>query len=687
MASIVDNFNLYIPSQTLDAQADWVCDQEFGTGVMSIDQHDDHSDGSNVIDMSDVGGQIAIHATPMTSTNHFAQVEVFIDTLSTSDNAGGVIIRGNGDDLATLDGYMAYFTQSSSGPETLVSLARIDNGSLTTLDTTSDLDDTPYGDRDIPRTLCLTGYGDHLVATIDGVQVAEADDATYSGDRVGIYMARATSAIESQPFLDNFRAGTGATLAVLAAGGCTGNNFNTTVITPSADCGLILFVIGNPSSSATPFSSGDSASGGSLTWTKQAGADDGQLVGAGAVYTAIIGASAPGTFQVTWDGTDGSAGIIDSGVYFIVKTMNADTTTPFVGASAEPNHTGNGPDTLTLAATPVDGDAVAVASFVDAAGAVFTNWEPGFLEIDAAGAIYGGGTVGLSVSHTTAAVDATDINETTTENFSSGLVGIIVKSITPPLVEVVDYSDSDFTDTWSNGEDIDIDPGVNWQIGDTIVVIAMGENEFADFGTPVHADLTFDARVTLGATASQATLRVWTALADTVGTAEIIVAEQTGGLTSNMGIAVLVVSGVDYDSISVQSNRTESAFLVNPTEGSMVVYGMADWEAETPHTLLTGTGTPAELVDFFATGAYSGVIGTWTGATTGAANYGVSTYAGKVVSHFALVLPPPADEATIPGAIDDLDATSGNEQVILTWTAPDDGGGTISDYIIQYRVS
>lgn len=42
---------------------------------------------------------------------------------------------------------------------------------------------------------------------------------------------------------------------------------------------------------------------------------------------------------------------------------------------------------------------------------------------------------------------------------------------------------------------------------------------------------------------------------------------------------------------------------------------------------------------------------------------------------------------TAPAAIDDLAGTAGDEQVVLTWTAPDDGGDAITDYDIEYRVS
>lgn len=40
---------------------------------------------------------------------------------------------------------------------------------------------------------------------------------------------------------------------------------------------------------------------------------------------------------------------------------------------------------------------------------------------------------------------------------------------------------------------------------------------------------------------------------------------------------------------------------------------------------------------------------------------------------------------TIPDAVIDLAGTIGDQQVALTWTAPDDGGSAITDYVVQWR--
>ena len=46
--------------------------------------------------------------------------------------------------------------------------------------------------------------------------------------------------------------------------------------------------------------------------------------------------------------------------------------------------------------------------------------------------------------------------------------------------------------------------------------------------------------------------------------------------------------------------------------------------------------------------------------------------------------PPPP---TLPDPPISLSATPGDTQVVLTWTAPFDGGSAITDYIVQYRVT
>ena len=41
--------------------------------------------------------------------------------------------------------------------------------------------------------------------------------------------------------------------------------------------------------------------------------------------------------------------------------------------------------------------------------------------------------------------------------------------------------------------------------------------------------------------------------------------------------------------------------------------------------------------------------------------------------------------ATVPDAVSDLAGTAGDAEVVLTWSAPPNGGAAITDYIVQYR--
>jgi hypothetical protein len=71
-------------------------------------------------------------------------------------------------------------------------------------------------------------------------------------------------------------------------------------------------------------------------------------------------------------------------------------------------------------------------------------------------------------------------------------------------------------------------------------------------------------------------------------------------------------------------------------------------------------------------------------AITGAAGGGTARNSAQV-SHFTFTAET-APVATAPAAVNDLSATAGDGEVVLTWTAPADGGAAITDYIVQYRV-
>lgn len=208
-AEIVENFDGYSQGADLDTTANWVCTQEFGTGVMRIDEHDDHSNGSKVVDMSTTGGQIGIHVTSLSNVDHYAQCDAFIDTFATSGNAIGPMVRCNQTAFnGSFTGYGGFFIQDFDGT-TVGRIYRFDGTTFVELAESGNLDNTAYADRDTMREVVLTITSDDLALSIGGTQVVTFTDSTYStGSLSGVYQARATSLADSQPFFDDFEAGT-----------------------------------------------------------------------------------------------------------------------------------------------------------------------------------------------------------------------------------------------------------------------------------------------------------------------------------------------------------------------------------------------------------------------------------------------------------------------------------------------
>ena len=78
-----------------------------------------------------------------------------------------------------------------------------------------------------------------------------------------------------------------------------------------------------------------------------------------------------------------------------------------------------------------------------------------------------------------------------------------------------------------------------------------------------------------------------------------------------------------------------------------------------------------------------------TGASVSVAAGSLAVAAGAVgvtlVGASVAAVPGNLTVATVPDAVVDLDCTPGNTEVVLTWSAPADGGSAITDYIVQYR--
>lgn len=92
----------------------------------------------------------------------------------------------------------------------------------------------------------------------------------------------------------------------------------------------------------------------------------------------------------------------------------------------------------------------------------------------------------------------------------------------------------------------------------------------------------------------------------------------------------------------------------------------------TDNIAASGTGSPRRTWGFYQA--------TTAGSATPSATFDAN---GTYVMLAAPIAP--SGGGTVPGAISNLAGTAGNNQVVLTWTAPADGGSAITDYVVQFR--
>ncbi len=205
--AISDNFDGLSDNVALSTDSNWDVWLASGSGVATTDQHDDHSDLSQVIDMSTTGINWCLYQTQVASANHYVEADVFIDTLNTSGNECGVIARGNNSSMGSSvwDGYTAAFVKEEN--EARVRIWRVDNDVRTQIAETADIKSEAYATPGDMHLLRFELDGSTLTAFMDGTQVLQTTDSTYSsGQYAGCYINRNTSAGTSQPFFDNFEA-------------------------------------------------------------------------------------------------------------------------------------------------------------------------------------------------------------------------------------------------------------------------------------------------------------------------------------------------------------------------------------------------------------------------------------------------------------------------------------------------
>lgn len=170
--------------------------------------------------------------------------------------------------------------------------------------------------------------------------------------------------------------------------------------------------------------------------------------------------------------------------------------------------------------------------------------------------------------------------------------------------------------------------GLSWSAGDTIVVFGSIENALGTLGTPTNANLTFtlDASSTSGG-ANECPAWLWHATAASSQSSQTITIPGPAGAL-HWGACAWVVTGSPSGTANATANLNESAISRTVTAGSVVIHGLADWNANaTNQTPATGSGTATERID--ANGVrWSVCAGDWVGTAAGTFNFGLASYAG-----------------------------------------------------------
>src|SRR5688572_12126666 len=119
--------------------------------------------------------------------------------------------------------------------------------------------------------------------------------------------------------------------------------------------------------------------------------------------------------------------------------------------------------------------------------------------------------------------------------------------------------------------------GVAWSSGDIIVVIGGGDTAATTLGTPTNANLTFalQASSTTGGS-GECSGYLWTATAGSAQTAQTIQGSRTAG-GGNWGIGCWVVTGAPAGIANATANLTEAAISLTVAGGSVVVFGIIDF--------------------------------------------------------------------------------------------------------------
>lgn len=214
---------------------------------------------------------------------------------------------------------------------------------------------------------------------------------------------------------------------------------------------------------------------------------------------------------------------------------------------------------------------------------------------------------------------------------------------------------------------------MSWNTGDIIVVMS-GQGSDANTALvsnlPTNANLTFTNLDVVDASGNNSDARFDYAIAGSAQTFQTI--SQTTNDNSHTGTVAWVYTPLSpgsaiirtvypYGSIVEYGDNTTQT--LNVAEGSIVLYGMVDWNADTTtQTLATGSGTPTKRADSYNAGTWGWVFGDWVGTTAGATAFGLTSYAGLAASQMFVEI----SERTIV-ATDDFNRANG--AVGSNWTA------------------
>lgn len=182
---------------------------------------------------------------------------------------------------------------------------------------------------------------------------------------------------------------------------------------------------------------------------------------------------------------------------------------------------------------------------------------------------------------------------------------------------------------------------VSWSTGDRIVVFGATENNGATLSTPTLTGFTFTlvCSQTSGAGNSEADCAIWTTGAAASASSGNISVARTGA-TLAFGACAWVITGSPSTTNGVNSgndNVSESNVSLTVSAGSIVCYGLDDWNAannnETP---VTGSGTATERLDQGDLATHGQYVADWVGTSAGTFSFGPNTYTGIKASQVAV---------------------------------------------------